>query len=497
MTVDYAPAQSLFEDYVRRTDRYWPPAPGGGDHRQVRKLRLSLQGATQDKLLDTDAAIEWIASLALARAVDRPPPLYVMGLGGSGSQWLAEMLAELLPAFYATEVYLPPALVEAMADMPPKARGYLVDCLHLAHLYVSPVETGKLSAHPQAGLSDEALIHASAVNAASGVIDPQHREWDPRCFVVYLLRDPRDQVLSVTFRKPGYRHEVAHTESDEEYLLRNAARAARSYIAWRDSPLGADFVCRYEALRNDTVDMLERILTLHGRMVERERIAAVARDHDAGLMQSGVVSPRGNLYTDGDQGSQAEPGEGDRLRALLHSELVEIRTEAGYPPSECLGKAIRLSPGTSGERRIRFTEGEDLGLLLLRSDEDAETAFWRELGPARGEVVVPACTSVKLRVSQAASGPSIESLRTLSAGALDSLCLAGSRGLDDGLLGVIASSLTQLRELDLSRTGVSDAGALHLEALPHLKGVSLLGTGVSPQRAQRLCSETPGLMVLA
>jgi hypothetical protein len=359
--VDLATARSLFEDYVRNTDRYWPRAPDRGDHRQARKLRLSLQGVRQEKQIDADAAIEWIATLALARAAARPPPLYVMGLGGSGSHWLAEMLAELLPAFYVTEVYVPRKLVEAMGGMPAEERGYVVDCLHLAHLHPGPEETRPWGTHPQAELSDEALIRAGAVNAAAGVIHRRQREWDPGCFVVRMLRDPRDQVLSVTFRKRAYRDEVAPGDSDEEYMLKKVAQAVRNHRAWRDSPLDPDFVCRYEDLRSSTVETLERLLAVRGTTVERERIATVARDHDATLMQSGAVSPRGNLHVD--VGFDSEPD--DRLLALLHSELAEIRAEAGYPAGGPGNTARDPASPAPAERRLPYPSQEGGQLIVV------------------------------------------------------------------------------------------------------------------------------------
>jgi hypothetical protein len=482
--MEHAAARSLFEDYARRPEGYWPPAPDSGEHRQVRKLKRSMQAATAARGMDTNAVIEWIIALALARSADRPPPVYVMGLGGSGSQWLAEMLAELLPAFYTTEVYIPPSLRERMEDLPRDQRGFVVDCLHLAHL---PADPRWLE------LSDNELVAASAVNAAAGVVHARHKEWDPECFVVHMVRDPRDQVISVTFRKRNYRREIARDASDEEYLVRNAAAAVRGYNAWRRSPIGADFVCRYEELRESTVDTLESLLSVHGKPVEPARIAEVARYHDATLMQQGTVSPRGNFYID--DGARPEPS--DRQRALLHSELVEIRTAANYPADECLGLALRPPSQARGERKLRFHAGEDLGALFIRDDASAKASSWRYLGPASGEVTVPAGVEVKLRVRQGASTASIESLRTLPANGLDSLCLAGTETLDDGLLGVIADSLSGLRELDLSRTKISDEGVGRLKSLHDLRGVNLIGAEISERCTQNLPRKNPPLMVIA
>jgi hypothetical protein len=476
-------AISLFEEYVRRPESFWPPGPQSHEYCQARKLKAVTGAAAEAMGADAEAAVKRVVSLALARAARRPPPIYVMGLGGSGSHWLAEMLTELLDALYAGEVYLPPSLLTRMEAMHRDEQGLLVDCLHLMHALGNPLN---------AGLPIDGLLGARAINAAGGVAQPRIKDWDPECFVIHMLRDPRDQVVSVAFRKVGYRREIAPDASDEEYLIGKAKVAVRNHEAWGDSAVKPDFPCRYEELRSSPVHVLERLLPVLGMAVSPGRIAEVARNNDGSLMQSGQVRPRGNFYLDDGRGSRREPSE--RQRALLHAELAEVRTRAQYPADDCLGRALNLTEAGS-DRGLHFPSSGDLGTLFVRDGTIGAEAGWRRLGPAAGKVTVPAGTCLKLRIHDTASCETIESLKTLPPDGLESLCLAGNPALDNELLGTLTGSLGRLCELDLARTGVSDDGVARLASLERLRGLNLIGTDVSEQSVANLRAAMPSLEI--
>ncbi len=476
-------AISLFEEYVRQPERFWPPGPQSREHRQVRRLKAVTRTGAEAMGADAKAATKRVASLALARAARRPPPIYVMGLGGSGSHWLAEMLVELLDTLYAGEVYLPSSLLTRIEAMPEDERGLFVDCLHLIHSFGDPLN---------AGLPIDGLLGAAVINAAGGVAHPRIKGWDPECFVIHMLRDPRDQVASVTFRKLGYRREMAPDASDEEYLVEKAKATARNHEGWRKSAVEPDFLCRYEELRSSPVDTLERLLSALGKAVTPGRIAEVARDNDGSLMQGGQVMPRGNFYLDDGRGSRREPSE--RQRALLHAELAEIRARAQYPADDCLGRALDLAEAGS-DRSLHFPSSGDLGTLSVRDGTIGAEAGWKLLGPAAGTVSVPAGTCLKLRVHDTASREAVESLKVLPPDGLESLCLAGNPALDDDLLGTLTGSLGQLRELDLARTGVSGDGIARLVSLERLRGLNLIGTDVSAQSVADLRTALPSLEI--
>ena len=55
--------------------------------------------------------------------------------------------------------------------------------------------------------------------------------------------------------------------------------------------------------------------------------------------------------------------------------------------------------------------------------------------------------------------------------------------------------MTQLVELDLQRTRVTDAGMEHLKHLPELRGLHLEGTAVTAAGADNLRSVLPHLII--
>jgi Sulfotransferase domain len=456
---DAAP-RALFEDYIRRPKRYWPPRPG--EDLQARKVGRFAQAAANTWGDDLEAAIERVVSLALKRAPDRPPPIYVMGLGGSGSHWLGEMLGELTDAVYALEAYLPPPFLEQMQAMSPNEQGLLVDCLHLAHA---------LLLSRNADMTEEAVIAARVVNPAGGVIRPRLKTWDPHCSVIHMIRDPLDQVSSVTYRKMGYRQYEAPDADDDEYLKTRADGARQNLYAWRESPIQADLVCHYEELRKSPVPTLERLLAALGEQVGSAKIASVVRDYDASLMRQGLVKPRGNIHL----AERREPSV--HQRALLHSILAEARAVAGYPADECLGEALALK-APRGERTLRFPRDGGLGTIFVR-ETNGENPGWRQLAEAKGEVRIPNTSALKLRVRESATPEAMESLQTLPPDGLGSLCLAGNTRVDDRLVGTLAKTLVGIEELDLSRTSITHNCRDQLTPLRGLKGLNLLETAIA------------------
>lgn len=476
----YAGAAALFEAFAEDPEYYWEQQ--GGAERQSQKLRAFLRGKAKALGMDTRIVLSQVESVASARAVERPPPIYVMGIGGSGSHWLASMLSELVASLNVGEVHIPAGLVRAMTSLSADEQGFLVDCVHLLHA------RGDLSE------PTDAVLKARVVNAADGVIHPGFRAWDPQCCVIHLLRDPRDRTMSVTFRKPGFRKAQYPDLSDEEYLVRQARSAAQNFAAWQSAPLAPDLLCRYEELRASTVDVLKRIVAIVDEPADPDRLAQVSREHDASLIRSGATPSKANLFPRASSGWREETDQ--RQRALLHSLLTEVVTRAEYPADDCLGLPLELEmPAPPKGKRLHLPEGGKLGAMFAREPGPGGTA-WAFHSEARGPVVIPEGSHVKLRVHETAGAAAIASLGRLALDELDSLCLSGNRDVNDELLGAVLPSLGGLQELDLSHTSATDAALPALARLPRLRGVNLLGIG-SPQGAESLRQALPELKVVS
>jgi Sulfotransferase domain len=468
----YAETGALFVDYVDETRHLAAASSPSLQDRAAVMLQNRIDGGAHALETDADAVISKVVDLAIARADNRPPPIYVAGLGGSGSHWLTGMLDEVLPVINLEEAPIPAGLDSKLESLPAQDQGFVIDCLHLSYASAS-----------QADITFADLTEARFLHSAVRVIEPRHKAWDPECFVIYLLRDPRDQVACFAFRKRPFRQRHYPAASDEQYLVGCATNNAQNYSETRRSPVRPDFVCRYEELKASTPDVLSRLAAALGNPIGEDVAVHAARRHDASLMRSGALSHKGNLFPTESRGWREETSE--RQKLILHSLLTEVVTDARYPADDCLGGPL-ATPTSRGARRLRFPEGERLGTLFTRGDREQREGTWTRLAEACGEVSAPPDVALKLRVHEQAPAESIRSLRGLPADGLDSLCMAGNASLDDELLSICAASLRDLRELDLARTAVTDGCIDALASLPHLAGVNLFEANLTPGGASTL-----------
>jgi Leucine-rich repeat (LRR) protein len=145
-------------------------------------------------------------------------------------------------------------------------------------------------------------------------------------------------------------------------------------------------------------------------------------------------------------------------------------------------------PGTSGPRVLRFPAERSLGSLMVRPARpeepiDAQLYWvrdqgWEVLGPARGDVAVPAGSQVFLRIHAAQAWRDLSPLAKLGPDDLYSLALQGSYGSGPkpgDLCMAHLAHLTGLHSLDLKQTSITGAGMKHVVGMKNLRQLAVPG----------------------
>jgi hypothetical protein len=445
--------------YLARPHDLWgPQAPRHADKLEAKKQAIHKRDGLRD-----DEIVDAVLSMAAARRTGRPAGVYVTGLGGSGSHWLSGMLNDLGGLVAAGEVYFPRPLLEQLRDFDDADQACAIDAIHILHAWPRCAD----------------VAAAGIVNCAAGVSKlPSYKRWDARSVCVYLMRDPRDQVLSVTFRKANFRRYEDPDATDDEYLQRMARRNVASYREYLAVADRVDVACRYEDLRSDARPALRRIVQALGREIDEQRVDQVAVDHNAETIRAGKGAKISNL----DGGGRARPWqETDTAQMrVLHTHLADVIHGLGYPPGDCMGS---LPPA-------RGVPARTLGGGLLYQHVDG---VWKRLDTAQGAVTVPAGTPVLLRIGSDDPGD-LRALGSYGSDDVHVLCAAGNAGVDDQAMGHIRG-LTGLRTLDLAGTGVTNAGLQDLAALAQLQQVNLTDTPTTAEGRDRLTARLPGLTI--
>jgi hypothetical protein len=454
--------------YLTSPHDFW----GAEAPRHADKIETKKRALRQRDGLDDGEIVDAVVSMASKRRHERPAPVYITGLGGSGSHWLSGMLNDLGGLVATGEVYFPPRLLEQLQDLDHADQACAVDAIHLIHGWPRTAD----------------VWAAGIVNCAAGVQKLRlYKRWDRHAVGLYLVRDPRDQVLSVTFRKAGFRNYEDADASDADYLRRMAERNVASF---RQSLEVADLIdirCRYEDLRADPRPVLRSVLEALGRAVDEATVERSATMHDAATIRAG----EGTKITNLDEGGRAQtweqtdPGQ----QRTLHAHLADVIHGLGYPPGDCMGTP--LPEHALPARTLRFPNGPP-GPLYARVD-----GTWTHLEAAGAGFEVPAGTPALLRIGgeggRQAAGD-LSALEHCGGDDIQALCVAGNADVDDDALARL-SGLTGLRTLDLARTSVTDAGLKHLEPLDGLQQLQLAESTTTAEGRARLSARLSQLTI--
>lgn len=335
-------AFEIFRAYINDPFKFWT----GPSLRQAEKLDQKKNRVAQDR----GWPLEDLADRLFDLAVDRHcrPAVYITGLGGSGSHWLSGMLGETETFFDAGEVYFPPLLIEYF-EREDSTVPLLVDALHLLHA------------------RSRVMGRERAVNCAAGATRvSRYIRWDDAASTVYLIRDPRDQVLSTTFRKDEYRSYLGdETADDAAYLSRRCELNHADRRGYLGGGIAADITISYENMRSDPRGSLERVIGAVGEVLDPEALDRIVQKHDADRIIAGERKPIGNLNLDA--GMKSWTDEAPRWIAAIHAELVDVIEGLGYPFGRCLldppaGSFVRPTEPLPTGVRLRGWVGQDWSL---------------------------------------------------------------------------------------------------------------------------------------
>ncbi len=397
--------------------------------------------------LDRSAVIDEVCEATADRSTRRPPPIYVVNIGGSGSHWVANMLNELPGISEAAEVYIPDKLWREMASLTLEGQARLVDGIHLIHAWGLTRNWAKTR-------------EASIVNTAQRPrMIGRFRKWDPECRVLHLYRDPRDRALSVAYRKRTFREESAPEMDDESYLRQKAKRSdtyMRRYVVAEDR---ADVEVAYEQFTARPEHTLSEVVARLQLKASAEDVKRAVFLHDAANIRAGRVESKGNL----DEGgvSRSWRTATTRDRRILHHLLYFPTIALGYELDDCLARdCFDMAPKLP--RRNRWQRS---GWVVDTSNGGSWAQTDRSWIPSR--------EMVRVRPGE---GPLPGELAADIRGA-DVVCLAGRADVGDDSVHSIADR-GGIIGLDLSGTGVTPAVRDAVESMRGLRWLSAIDTSI-------------------
>lgn len=235
-------ARTLVRNTLNHPDQMWTESKA---HMALRFEKFLDKYTDLAHLPDRSKVVPYIETIANSRLTDRPPTVFVVNPGSSGSHWLQAVLKYQYGVGASGEAYLPPAMMTFLQTASAVDRGYVQDCMHLT--YSATLEDG----------ADKALMNTAH---ASGW---KLSEWMPgKKSTLLLTRDPLSVVLSRTFRKDNHRLKFFPHQNDETYLMTNVEYVSKFYNHM--TPDNYDSIVRFEDMTTDMAGVLKSLTGLTG-----------------------------------------------------------------------------------------------------------------------------------------------------------------------------------------------------------------------------------------
>lgn len=306
-------AYYVLEKYIKEPEAFWQ----GIGLRQVNKVKCAAQAFIDAGFENTEDLAKQLVTYVKNHRNSYYRPVFVMGPGGSGTTWLGAMLGDFSGFQYGREIYIPQGIFYLYHRLKNQEMSDLIWSIMILHSW---------------GLNcpNEGFEYDFVNSARSIFVYEIFQDIWPSGRFIYLVRDPRDQILSVTFRKPNYRRFIEPNMDDMSYLIQNAKKYAKFYNRFQKINTNNIYVLKYEDLKRDTYGELIKIAKYFRLNINDNEIYKVVYKNCAENMRSGKVIKRGNLDEGGVAGSWRDLlkcKEKELIKPIIRKSLIELGYE--------------------------------------------------------------------------------------------------------------------------------------------------------------------------
>jgi hypothetical protein len=306
-------AREILITYLSAPEIFW----SGPSLRQAEKVRNALQAFKEAGVEQPGTVAERLLDCVQSLRDTHYRPFFVMGAGSSGSTWLGAMLGDLPGFCYGREIYLPSGISYLYRRFKNQEMADLIWTLMLL---------------PSWGFNfPEKNFAHNFVNSGRSISHYDiYREIWPAGRFIFLVRDPRDQLLAATYRKPSYRQATAPHADDLTYLQYKVRKFVKRYRVFKRIIHSEKlYMIRYEQLKNDTVGEMRKLCEWAQVDVAEDVLSKIVYQNNAQNMRAGLVPKRGNLDEGGIAKSWREVMT-EQEKKLIMPSIQEALKDFGY-----------------------------------------------------------------------------------------------------------------------------------------------------------------------